>query len=64
MPTVEIHIKENQVQKIEGHGTYVIVHDHDIEKTTTMVFNKQEEIYDSLTHTRHSNNEALLSEEE
>jgi hypothetical protein len=40
------------------------VHDHDIEKTTTMVFNKQEEIYDSLTHTRHSNNEALLSEEE
>ena len=64
MPVVEIHIKENQVQKIEGHGTYVIVHDHDIEETTTMVFNKQEEVYDSLTHTRRSNNETLLSEEE
>ena len=64
MPTVEIHIKEHQVQKIEGHGTYVIVHDHDIKESNIMIFNKHEDIYDSLTHTRRSNNEALLSEEE
>tara|TARA_R100000234_G_C4970549_1_gene165989 strand:+ start:395 stop:589 length:195 start_codon:yes stop_codon:yes gene_type:complete len=64
MPVVEIHIKDNEVQKIEGNGAYVYVHDHDINKTTTMIFRKQEQVYDSLTHTRRSNNETLLSEEE
>ena len=34
-------------QKIEGQDAYVYVHDHDMKKTTTMVFNKQEEKYDN-----------------
>jgi len=57
MPVVEIHIKNNEIQKIEGHGTYVLVHDHDIEETTTMIFKKQEEVYDNTTNIRHNINE-------
>ena len=45
MAVVEIHIKNNEVQKIEGQDAYVHVHDHDIKKTTTMIFKKQEELY-------------------
>ena len=57
MPVVEIHIKNNEIQKIEGHGTYVLVHDHDIEETTTMIFKKQEEVYDNTKNIRHNINE-------
>ena len=63
MPVVEIHIKDNEVQKISGNNAYVFVHDHDINETTPMVFKKQEEIYDSTKNTRHSINETIQSSE-
>tara|TARA_X000001382_G_scaffold44654_2_gene30168 strand:- start:211 stop:459 length:249 start_codon:yes stop_codon:yes gene_type:complete len=43
MASVEIHIKEDRVQKIEGQDVYVIIHDHDTKQTTTIPFKKQEE---------------------
>ena len=36
-----------EIQKIEGQDAYVYVHDHDMKKTITMIFNKQEEQYDN-----------------
>lgn len=62
MPVVEIHIKDNEVQKIEGHGTYVLVHDHDTKETTTMIFKKQEEVYENTKNIRHNVNETVPSE--
>ena len=47
MAIVEIHIKDDKVQKIEGNGAYVFVHDHDIGETTTMIFKHQKEEYDN-----------------
>ena len=51
MAIVEIHIRNNQVEKVEGTDAYVYVHDHDIDKTTTMIFKKQEEYYETWTST-------------
>ena len=51
MAVVEIHIKNNEVEKIEGQDAYVYVHDHDTKKTTTMIFKKQEEIYEDWEKT-------------
>ena len=64
MPVVEIHIKNNEVQKILGNNAYVLVHDHDINETTTMVFKKQEEVYDNTKNIRHHFNETIQLEEE
>ena len=47
MAVVEIHIENDKIQKIEGQDAYVYVHDHDMKKTITMIFNKQEEQYDN-----------------
>jgi len=47
MGIVEIHIRDEKVQTIEGNGAYVFVHDHDIAKTTTMIFKHQKEEYDN-----------------
>ena len=54
MAIVEIHIRDDKVQKIEGNGAYVFVHDHDINKTTTMIFKHQEEEYDNNKDFRHT----------
>ena len=61
MSVVEIHIKDNEVQKIEGQGAYVIVHDHDIKETTTMIFKKQEEIYEHNTNIRRAVSKTIQS---
>ena len=50
MAVVEIHIENDKVHKIEGQDVYVYVYDHDIKETTTMIFKKQEEIYENWTH--------------
>jgi len=57
MAIVEIHIKDDKVQKIEGNGAYVFVHDHDINETTTMIFKHQEEEYDNDKNIRPVNHE-------
>lgn len=65
MAVVEIHIENDKVQKIEGQDAYVYVHDHDMKKTTTMVFNKQEEKYDNwknLESTRLRGSEESIDE--
>ena len=54
MAIVEIHIKDDKVQKIEGNGAYVFVHDHDINETTTMIFKHQKEEYDNSKNSRHT----------
>ena len=46
MAVVEIHIKKNTIESIEGQDVYVHIHDHDVKETMTMVFKKQEELYD------------------
>tara|TARA_R100000742_G_C4269352_1_gene87835 strand:+ start:1111 stop:1311 length:201 start_codon:yes stop_codon:yes gene_type:complete len=46
MASVEIHIKNNTIEKIEGQDVYIHIHDHDVKETMTMVFKKQEELYD------------------
>ena len=46
MSVVEIHIKDNVVESVEGQNVYVYIHDHDVKQTTTMTFKKQEDIYD------------------
>ncbi len=51
MAVVEIHIKNDKIEKIEGHDTCVYVYDHDINKTTTMIFKKEVEIYETWTST-------------
>lgn len=61
MSIVEIHIKNGIVEKIEGNGAYVFVHDHDIPQTTTMIFKQQEEIYEHNKNTRHPDNESMES---
>lgn len=54
MGIVEIHIKDDKVQKVEGNGAYVFVHDHDIGETTTMIFKHQKEEYDNDKNFRHT----------
>ena len=51
MATVEIHIKNNIVEKISGQDTIVYIHDHDINEITTMLFKKQEQKYEQRTRT-------------
>ena len=46
MSVVEIHIKDNVVESVEGQNVYEYIHDHDVKQTTTMTFKKQEDIYD------------------
>lgn len=52
MAIVEIHIRDDKVQRIEGNGAYVFVHDHDIGETTTMIFKHQKEEYDNNKNSR------------
>lgn len=54
MAVVEIHIKNDMVEKIEGQDAYVYVHDHDMKETTTMIFIKQEEIYENCKNSEPS----------
>ena len=54
MAIVEIHIKDNEIELIEGNGVYVFVHDHDINETTTMIFKHQKEEYDNSKNNGHS----------
>tara|TARA_R110002020_G_scaffold265221_3_gene479999 strand:- start:348 stop:581 length:234 start_codon:yes stop_codon:yes gene_type:complete len=44
MAIIEIHLKNEKLYKVEGQDAIVYVHDHDINKITTMTFNKQEKI--------------------
>jgi hypothetical protein len=64
MAIVEIHIKNNIVEKISGQDTIVYIHDHDINETTTMLFKKQEQKYEQRTRTnslRFSNIEEAIN---
>ena len=63
MAIVEIHIKDDKVQKIEGNGAYVFVHDHDINETTTMIFKHQKEEYDNSKDSRHTVFDTIKQEE-
>tara|TARA_Y100001963_G_C6771207_1_gene444958 strand:- start:462 stop:704 length:243 start_codon:yes stop_codon:yes gene_type:complete len=63
MAIVEIHIKDDKVQKIEGNGAYVFVHDHDINETTTMIFKHQKEEYDNSKSSRHTVYDTIKQEE-
>ena len=40
MAIVEIHIKNNTIEKVSGENTIVYIHDHDSKITTTMLFKK------------------------
>jgi|TARA_R100000664_G_scaffold23254_2_gene32873 lipopolysaccharide export LptBFGC system permease protein LptF len=51
MASIEIHIKNNEIEKIEGHDAYVYIYDHDINKTTTMIFKTKADIYETWTIT-------------
>lgn len=62
MAIVEIHIRDEKVQTIEGNGAYVFVHDHDMAKTTTMIFKHQKEEYDNNKSIRHTDDEDSESE--
>ena len=42
MAIIEIHLKNDQLYKVEGQDAIVYVHDHDINQITTMTFQKQE----------------------
>ena len=42
MAVIEIHLKNDKLYKVEGQDAIVYVHDHYINKITTMKFNKQE----------------------
>lgn len=64
MGLVEIHIKDDKIQKIQGNDAYVIVHDHDINERTTMKFKKQEILYDNIKNTGHYEPKASITEEE
>ena len=44
MSVVEIHIKDNVVESVEGQNVYVYINDHDVKQTTTMTFKKKEDI--------------------
>ncbi len=46
MAVIEIYIKDNKVEKISGQDAIVYVHDCDSNQTTTMLFKKQEQIYE------------------
>lgn len=59
MAIVEIHIENDEIQKISGEDAYVYVHDHDLKETTTMIFKKQEEIYENNKDIRHPNDETM-----
>lgn len=49
MAIVEIHIKDNIVEKVSGENSIVYIHDHDTKITTTMLFKKQEQKYEQRT---------------
>lgn len=51
MAIVEIHIKNNTIEKVSGENTIVYIHDHDSKITTTMLFKKQEQKYEQRTRT-------------
>jgi hypothetical protein len=42
MAVIEIHLRKDQLYKVEGQDAVVYVHDHDTGDTTTMIFQKQE----------------------
>ena len=42
MAIIEIHLKNDQLYKVEGQDAIVYVHDHDINQITPMTFQKQE----------------------
>ena len=59
MPIVEIHIKNNEIEKIEGSGTHVIIHDHDMKHITKMEF--KEQVYENNKNTRYTVDEVNIS---
>tara|TARA_S200002703_G_scaffold74486_1_gene64268 strand:+ start:8508 stop:8708 length:201 start_codon:yes stop_codon:yes gene_type:complete len=66
MAIVEIHIKNNIVEKVSGEDSIVYIHDHDTKITTTMLFKKQEQKYEQRTRTnslRFSNIEEIIDKE-
>jgi hypothetical protein len=44
MAVIEIHLKNEQLYKVEGQDAVVYIHDHDINEITTMTFQKQERL--------------------
>tara|TARA_R100001082_G_scaffold1842_1_gene1681 strand:- start:2270 stop:2503 length:234 start_codon:yes stop_codon:yes gene_type:complete len=63
MAIIEIHLKNEQLYKVEGQNAIVYVHDHDINEITTMTFQKQEKFNENWKHNKSigisSNNEDL-----
>ena len=61
MAIIEIHLKNDQLYKVEGQDAIVYVHDHDINEITTMTFQKQEKFNENWKHNKSigisSNNE-------
>jgi len=63
MAVIEIHLKNEQLYKVEGQDAVVYIHDHDINEITTMTFQKQEKFNENWKHNKSigisSNNEDL-----
>ena len=53
MGTVEIYIKDNKVQRIEGHNAIVFVYDDDVEHPIQMEFKRQGADYEDYKSARH-----------
>lgn len=64
MGTVEIYIKDNKVQRIEGHNTMVYVYDDDVEHPIQMEFKRQGANYEDYKSARRDNYEIDFNEEE
>ena len=63
MAIIEIHLKNEQLYKVEGQDAVVYIHDHDINEITTMTFQKQEKFNENWKHNKSigisSNNEDI-----
>jgi len=63
MSVIEIHLKNEQLYKVEGQDAVVYIHDHDINEITTMTFQKQEKFNENWKHNKSigisSNNEDI-----
>jgi hypothetical protein len=63
MAVIEIHLKNEQLYKVEGQDAVVYIHDHDINEITTMTFQKQEKFNENWKHNKSigisSNNEDI-----
>jgi hypothetical protein len=64
MGTVEIHIKNNKVHRIEGYNVMVYVYDDEVEHTIQMEFKKQGADYEDYKNNGSNNYEIDFNEEE